>query len=622
MDTSKPKVLYFIEAHPIRNSFTEHLNIAKTLGPVLSQFAACQKIDLRIFANQYLANNLREYLPGISRYLIEPNDQEARAIENEFGWWNQERINRWVDMINGIGEPVELYCSILERLHAEEPIDVVVLWSENGGVRKFSEKHGVPTLHGELGPTRPPFLETFYFDSAGTNGNASSRFFAAKEFTKNYQSQKTNSTASEALSVQSWLIPSERILTSDETSLSLSDLPMYFDPLLHHELPATPYVFVAMQLADDLNTLLHSPYRTQRDFLDDAIKLISENGYHTVVKGHPGAPWRPSNLRSEVEAIKYIEDRYDNITIMDRDASIYRTLYTLSNARYSMSINSSLSFESLLLGVPTIILGDAVFDADRKLQDRIKMKPADVRVDFSSEIDALTSTYLNDVFVPKDVLLETNYLLNLIIRTLKPHASRSSFCMRDWYIFDMENPEVINKHRLYEVNGICIGRTFFKGKVRITRADREKITLSDGDTSLDIDAASPDTLIGYIDHVTVSENTTIVSGWCLEKESMKRPIAILAIYRDFVVQESQGPFERHDVCQAFPLAGEDALFSGFKFQTSNLNGEIGLDGLLVITEDLSYKLISSVNTVRQIGTCREPRLSRTWLPSFSRMFHR
>ncbi|MFV1874305.1 hypothetical protein [Nioella sp.] len=103
---------------------------------------------------------------------------------------------------------------------------------------------------------------------------------------------------------------------------------------------------------------------------------------------------------------------------------------------------------------------------------------------------------------------------------------------------------------------------------------------------------------------------------------MKRPIAILAIYRDFVVQESQGPFERHDVCQAFPLAGEDALFSGFKFQTSNLNGEIGLDGLLVITEDLSYKLISSVNTVRQIGTCREPRLSRTWLPSFSRMFHR
>jgi capsular polysaccharide export protein len=620
MDTSKPSVLYFIEAHPIRNSFTEHFHIAKTLGPILGRFAFSQKIDLRIFANQYVAKNIRDNIPKISRYLVEPNEQESRAIESEFGWWNKERIDRWVDMINGIGEPAELYCSILERLHSDKPIDVVMLWSENGGVRRFSKKHGVPTLHGELGPTRPPFLETFYFDSAGTNGNAALRFQAEMEFTENYQDKKLRSNQDGALTYHSWILPSERISTSNDMSLSPIDLPLSFNPRLHNEQPKKPYVFVAMQLADDLNTLLHSPYHSLREFLDDAIKRVTDNGFHAIIKGHPAAAVRPFNLRSEVEAIRHIQDKYKNITILDRNASIYESLYTLANARYSISINSSMSFESLLLGVPTVILGDAVFDAGRKLQDHITMKPANVRVDFSSEIDSLVSTYLSKFFVPKDCLLNTDYLLNLLAQTLHKNKPSSKLRMSDWYLLGGKAQESNNDHQTHEVGSLCVGAFLFEGEIQIEVSNGgEELILSDCDTSLRIDAASSGKFIGYIDDVTVSDESLFVSGWCLETKTMKRPIAVIAICGNTVVQESKEAIERHDVRQAFPLAGEDALFAGFSFRVPILDGGAGLDGLLLIAEDLSYNLISTIHTACQIGSYPEPRIWHTWLSFFRRI---
>ena len=237
-DRDRPlRVLFYSEPHPLRNTFTEHVQVTRTIGPILYRLHCANRIDLRILCNGQAAAAVREEKHGFAAALIDLTDAEENELWSRFGRWDDRAIGQWIDLVRGQGPVTDFYAGVLARVHGDTPIDVILTWSENGAVRRFSDAHNIAVLHGELGPTRLPFTPTLYFDMAGTNGNASLRHRVRDRLEDNADNQPV-------LSAASWLVACDRANKHPTTLASPLDLSQTFQPKAQHCLPDTPYVYV------------------------------------------------------------------------------------------------------------------------------------------------------------------------------------------------------------------------------------------------------------------------------------------------------------------------------------------------------------------------------------------
>lgn len=397
-------VLYYCEPHPFRNSFTEHAHIATLLMPPLARFARQRRIGLRLFSNNAVIDRLLTEMPEHAVHYQRPTDAETADMEAFFGRWTAESIETWLQLVRGDGDITEVYLAMLERLHAEQKIDAVLAWSDNGALRRFGDRHGVVVLFGERGPTRAPFPPTLYFDPAGTNGRASFRPLLRRQLEAQAKLPGAYPPA------QTWLLTSEAGLSRPFEEIGLLDKGATWDPATVPLLPDKPYVYIPLQLADDLNTLSHSAFSKPKDFLHRALALAQEGGYAAVVKGHPGAPDRIYNLRHELEALEDLEETYPEAIVLPRRAGSIVSTVAMANAAYTISNNSSVSFESMMLGVPGLALGDAVYDAGGWLQANVVLQPAGAGRGPAWAMDALVSAHMEQVFVPEPVVADSDYL--------------------------------------------------------------------------------------------------------------------------------------------------------------------------------------------------------------------
>src|SRR5690606_2619621 len=69
----------------------------------------------------------------------------------------------------------------------------------------------------------------------------------------------------------------------------------------------------------------------------------------------------------ETKALKFAEKFQDHVTILERNMPHSEFIPILQNAKVVLSINSSVSFEAWLLGVPGLVLGKASFDPNGSL---------------------------------------------------------------------------------------------------------------------------------------------------------------------------------------------------------------------------------------------------------------
>ena len=451
----------------------------------------------------------------------------------------------------GGGDVTEVYVNIIERLHREQPIDVILIWSENGAVREFSRRHKIPVLFGELGPTRAPFPQTMYFDPQGTNGNA---FF--RESARKYIEQ---SKTVDFLPAGTWLVPNERQVVKPEETGSLIDSCVTYSQNHWDMLPERPYVYIAMQLADDLNTLLHSKYHDPREFLKEAVEMSIKNGYAVVVKGHPAASYRPYNLRKQVEALVWLETEHPDATILPATCSQELSVFTVANAAYTISINSSVGFESMILGVPTLVLGEAAFDAGAWLQKHIYMLPVRKRRGFHNEINAITSTYMKHILVPKDVVMNTDYLYDRLSEACQQKPVDIS--VNDYsayYAFEencYRNPETLNIPFLganEAVNGMRIDWDI--KEVRIFN-DSRRVTYT---------MKRDDSIFGFVESISEQEEKMLVTGWVLDSETMTSPMAIMVVKDYKVVSSHAINRRREDIKKYFDW--QVVPCCGFKFE--------------------------------------------------------
>ena len=189
-------------------------------------------------------------------------------------------------------------------------------------LKNLCHDRGLPLIHFELGPLRPPFfLQTAYFDFSGVNGTteSESRFTSTE-----------NGTIRELLA-----------------SHSVETLRRLFMVQLPKD-NGQPVVDLGLglQIEDDSNIVCYANNHSSISLINHARRLLSQQSIRSpvLVRTHPGSHFLLRGLPAGME--------------VDRSPS---SLDFLMRCKQIITINSGIAVEALLLGRGAIVHGDSPF---------------------------------------------------------------------------------------------------------------------------------------------------------------------------------------------------------------------------------------------------------------------
>lgn len=548
------KILVYIEPHPIRNSYVEFkthaLFFIKNL--ILSNIP---DYTIRLFSNAHVLADIEKNHPEISPYLLWPTEKENETISSYFGRWNSARQSIWLDLVRGNGDVSLFYEAVLNRLYQEFDFDLGIGWSDNGALKNLTGRRNIPLINCELGPTREPFKPTFYMDPSGTNGSAAIRDFP-------FDLLKGN-----AVPPQTWVAMAE----SKDNKIDILESLVY-PPALECR-GSEPWVFIPLQLADDLNTLLHSTFETPISFLESVLPILIGLGYKVIVKGHPASVSRPGNLVAETKALSYARSLGDSVIVIDRHSPQKNTIPLIAGADFICTINSSVGFEAMLLGKKTILAGDAAFDIGGRLKCEFK-STEDLISNLGDEhvakliVEVLCRHYLH----PMEEANASVALWKAIDLMLKHDCQPidTAFWLKWVDTFDYGNQ--YSDVLLREINP-------FDDFVDITKALAQTVR---GDMRY---------LYGNIDNIDApssSNNVTTkitIKGWFLNLSSGKGADKISVVLGDKILAISKEFYVRDDVAVRFGL--EDKAL-GFSISVNAALADLQNFAKLVVKYDDNY----------------------------------
>ncbi len=442
------KILFFAEPHPLRNTFSEFLPPALRFFEMASH-ADFFDIEWRIFSNSYVLDELTEHYSQIennlnidmfngfsqseiedkiSEKLIFPNPEDDNKIKTLLNNWDESEINVRNGIVLGNTALSIFYESLLRKAFIKFQFSHIILWSENGAVRNFCKKNGINVLHMELGPTRAPYQETFMIDPFGTNANASlpelgnfleqdvNSYLWASDFSANniLSTKEIYPTIGYSISMES----SEghyHCSPNDISCISPPDFEGSEDNILYLK----NYVIVSLQLTDDLNTINHSIYNNPLHFIQDIVPKLLALGYNVCIKRHPGSVHKVFNLVKELEAVKYAQSLSSKVFILSSVMEQKDYILFSKQAKAVISINSSVCFESWILGVPGLIFGDSIFnfkqEVSRLSHDFVNGGSLIDDVNLISNIKHKVTHSLNNYFIPNNTFVLSKTLAKIVV---------------------------------------------------------------------------------------------------------------------------------------------------------------------------------------------------------------
>ncbi|MEC9466727.1 MAG: hypothetical protein VX834_13135 [Myxococcota bacterium] len=345
------KVLFYLEPHPIRASFTQHVWIGRLVAQMIQDYVLsahgrqAADIDCRILVTRHQSRDLLREYRQITPAFIGLTREENDHIESLLGPWDAQHMESWKRLMRGTGPENEFYRALLERVRSTVfEFDTIVYWGTNGVVRKFAVEHDVLPVSMELGATRAPLLETIYFDPYGVNGDAMT------------QAIDLNSVPPISLDAIHGTMP-----VRDFGSLSQA----IQDPVESQSSEAIytnvgANVLIPMQLDDDSNILMHSEYSSMLAMLEDIVPKLTDAGYTCFVKPHPGAKHQIINQLGHAACQAFVE-LTEGAHWLDDVTESRRYLSLLQKMDVIVTNNSSVGFESMLLGKVVIPLGRACY---------------------------------------------------------------------------------------------------------------------------------------------------------------------------------------------------------------------------------------------------------------------
>ncbi|TWI49284.1 capsular polysaccharide export protein [Pseudomonas duriflava] len=569
------KILIYVEPHPIRNTHEEFFEAGKLLNEAALNLEKMEGYEFRFFSNDSIVDRLVTVNSELSYKALRMTVAEKVEYQSFFSQWGEKSIETWKNLVRGKGKVTAFYLKVLDRLHQVYNFDAVLLWSDNGAVRMFCEIKGLLALHAELGPTRSPFHKTLYLDPLGTNGGSSAA---------NIDIDKIN--LCEVIPRETWVTLQGNI-DDKPNSVGLIDSSLTLnEQSIEYIRGDRPYVFIPLQLDDDLNTQLYSKYNTVEDFLRELIPQLIDAGFDIVIKGHPGAIHRSHNLVAEAKALLLAKSYGDHVKIMPRNTNSFLTLHVISQSSAVVSINSSVAFESLMIGKRTILCGQGVFESQ-------KLSDTDLSGQLKSEfwgdekLDKLITFYCGHYFHPIDEVTSGRALKSVfdflfINRNLVPGTQaywqawveKISFGLA-WAYGGKGN---------YSFNS-ALDTGNLVGNSRIFKADSKRFLISSdlikikGQLNNCPVIAScrlaNDNFIGFIDYVKSVEENAVefleVSGWCLERGTYQPPVQIILCTLDKVVSHHRVILSRRDVAESLQLPITDKCGFIFRIKKNDID---------------------------------------------------
>jgi Capsule polysaccharide biosynthesis protein len=560
-------ILYYLEPHPIRNSFTEHVYHSRLLVPLLSGITqGVSPHNYRIFSNHYALDDVSELFPKEALHFVYPKDEECIGIEGFLTEWGPEAIATWLDLVKGDGVVSDFYRKILERIYKTFEFDCVITWSDNGAVNTFCRERNIPVLHFELGATRKPFPESLYIDLAGTNGFAVPASLGAD-------------LDNEVLDwgARTWL-------AAFDSSYNETDVPSKFDAACLLQDTAiqsllwqkNKTIYVPLQLADDLNCLVHSPYRTPLDFISRNIQQWFNGGFHVIVKAHPAASSRIYNLKKQQEVKNYISKFGNRVTFLD-NTSEADNIALMAQSDFVCTVNSSVGFEALLVGGRAILYGEAAFNVNGLFPRSIEEALSDPLI--QERYDKIVSFNLQHFYLDKErfnarSLLDVLKFVRIVGKTID---LGSEDYWQEWRT-RISYLSVGNVRGGMAPRSVQVDRISSMFELLNKPAARSGSYCYLNELPFIVDQSR---FRFHIDNFVVTPVDGALDcelwGWAFSSETGARPLCMF-IVKDFkVVACSRVVGDRPDVAAKLKVAGSTKIGVRTKFKTLSEEGEAGFE---------------------------------------------
>ncbi|WP_420393814.1 hypothetical protein [Acuticoccus sp.] len=342
--------LFFADPFPIRNDVRHFEAVAaQRWAAMVESFAEVSPGDYRLFCNQATYHQILAQRPVVTPFVLTTTPSEEDRLRASAPPWNEAGIALWLDILaGGGGRPeAQLYGEILARLRSLYDFTTLVMWGGNGTVSAFCRENAILPVYMELAPFRPPFPSAYYLDPRGVNGAHSAAAVGVA------QMQDGD------------LLPVEIVIDAVNPS-PLREPSLYDGKWDAFVVPGASRrgtdrrVLVPLQIRDDANILLNSPFKSMAEFVRHCLaELPSEDT--VVFKPHPGAFHRGGIVLSDHVAARREVDARPNAFWDDAKVPPSDYLAYLRSFDAVVTINSSVGFEASLVGVPSVALGNALY---------------------------------------------------------------------------------------------------------------------------------------------------------------------------------------------------------------------------------------------------------------------
>lgn len=339
-------ILYYMEPHPIRNMFTNfNGTVAKLLPLLQNNFQGNDKVY--IYSNKTALDSLAGKYPDLKEFLIYPTDEEETFFQSKLKDWESEGISEWIDLMK---KPNQDYVSIIKRVCKDYDIEQVIHWASNATVRYTANQLGIGYVDMELGCSRAPYMPTLAADPWGVNGSSvlsqakvKDLHIIADVYPAVYDLQFSSGDERAVMCGYNYI--------TDNTLLSILN-------------KRKKIAFIPLQLFDDANLLIYSPYKSPKEALQDVLPKLQENDYFCIIKEHPLSKRRGGlSLKANKEAKAYAKGFKDILWVDEKYKDINNALfYKMSDL--IITVNSSTGFEGLFYDKPCVVLGEAVYKVD------------------------------------------------------------------------------------------------------------------------------------------------------------------------------------------------------------------------------------------------------------------
>ncbi|MFV8798907.1 GT99 family glycosyltransferase N-terminal domain-containing protein [Yersinia enterocolitica] len=349
-----------------------------------------------------------DLLASIDKILIDPKvfDELEKKYKSKNIVWGKLLTERYLPL-----EP--LLSDIFNDLASKYDISAIVLWCNIPSVTYVAEQMKIKVIHNEMGPLRSPsYVGTCYFDFSGVNGNTE----ASKRFTSFSKEKDFNETEQFE---RNYLLNLLRI-EKREKDTAVGEI---YD------------IGVPLQVEDDSNIIAFSKGFSNLELITYC-RSLSNN---VLIRKHPYG--------------------YVNYSEITPNSDMLTPQEFIEKCRSIVTINSSVSLESILYGKKTTILGDSPFNLLNEGMDEESI---------GKFLDFIVLNYL----IPLEFLYNKNYydwrlsnpsekeirnyhlnyyLEKLMERTMLFHEIRTEFTELTSKLNDL-NKEILDlSNQIYEI---------------------------------------------------------------------------------------------------------------------------------------------------------------------------